>query len=178
MNNLPGGSLQHAVRLELRGGSDGEVIVRAVIASTIVLLLAACASVTGTTSVFSVADFSHLRFLEGRWEGTGPDGKTFYEQYSFPSRIEMHANRFADATFAEVQDGSVVALENGRVTSTWNQFTWEASELTPGKACFVPVNAPSSFCWESLSPTTAQVIQRWTDEHGKRQQYVVPLRRF
>ena len=128
--------------------------------------------------MFTAADFAHLKFLEGRWEGIGPDGKPFYEQYVFPSEGEMRSIRFADASFAEPADGSVVALDDGRVASTWGEFTWEASELVPGKACFIPVNAPSSFCWERLSATSAQVTQRWVDEHGSPQQYVVPLRRL
>lgn len=151
---------------------------RGIILGVIVCLLAACASVTESKPLFSADDFLHLKFLEGRWEGTGPDGKPFYEQYSFPHETEMRSTRFADATFGEPQDGSVVTLDGGRVVSTWGDFTWQASELVPGKACFVPVNAPSSFCWELLSPSAAQVTQRWTDEHGKPQQYVVPLRRL
>jgi hypothetical protein len=128
--------------------------------------------------MFTAADFSHLKFLEGRWKGTGPDGKPFYEQYSFPRDGEMRSARFADATFGQPTDGSVVALDGGRVVSTWGEFTWHASELVPGRACFMPVTAPSSFCWERLSASSAQVTQRWTDEHGKAQQYVVSLRRL
>ena len=128
--------------------------------------------------MFTAADFSHLRFLEGRWEGTGPDGKPFYEQYSFPSETEMRSTRYSDGTFAEAQDGSVVSLSEGRVISTWNAFTWEASEIVAGKASFVPKSAPSSFCWEQVSDGAVQVTQRWTDQDGKAQQYVVPLRRL
>src|SRR5690606_11095614 len=141
-------------------------------------LLAACASFTGSSSMFTASDFAHLKFLEGRWEGTGPDGKPFYEEYSFPSSTEMRSSRYADDTFSAVQDGSVVALHDGRVTSTWQEFTWQASELTDGKACFTPVSAPSSFCWERVSSNSAQVTQRWTDQNGQAQQYVVPLRRL
>lgn len=63
------------------------------------------------------------------------------------------------------------------MTSTWNDFTWTASEIVPGKACFVPISAPSSFCWERKSDTEVQVTQRWTDESGLLQQYEVALRR-
>ena len=128
--------------------------------------------------MFNTADFAHLKFLEGRWKGTGPDGKPFYEQYAFPRETEMRSTRFSDATFGESTDGSVVAFDGGRIISTWGQFTWAASELAPGKACFAPINAPSSFCWERLSETSAQVTQRWTDEHGETRQSVVPLRRL
>jgi len=133
---------------------------------------------TESKSMFTAADFVHLKFLEGRWEGTGPDGNSFYEEYSFPSNGEMRSSRFSDSTFSAVQDGSVVALHEGRVTSTWKEFTWQASELADGKACFIPISAPSSFCWERISADSAQVTQRWTDQHGQAQQYVLPLRRL
>lgn len=144
----------------------------------LLVLLAACASTTESRPMFTESDFSHLTFLEGRWEGTGPDGKPFYEQYAFPSATEMKSTRFADSSFGTATDGSTVTLDAGRIVSTWGEFTWHASEVAPGKACFVPVNAPSSFCWERLSPTSVQVTQRWTDEHGVAQQFAVPLRRL
>ena len=151
---------------------------RSLIHLTCAALLAGCATSPENHHMFSVADFAHLRFLEGRWEGIGPDGTRFYEQYSFPRTEEMRSTRFADATFAQPQDGSLVALDGGRVVSTWQTFTWEASELAPGKACFTPLNAPSAFCWERVSDAEARVTQRWTDEHGRPQQYVVQLRRL
>ena len=128
--------------------------------------------------MFTTDDFLHLGFLEGRWEGTGPDGKPFYEQYAFTRSDEMRSTRFADATFAQPTDGSVVALDRGRVVATWGEFSWQASELVPGRACFTPINAPGSFCWERLPDTSAQVTQRWTDEHGTARDYTVPLRRL
>lgn len=151
---------------------------RLLIIALLITILTGCVSTTESSSMFTASDFSHLKFLEGRWEGTGPDGKPFYEEYSFPSSTEMRSSRYADNTFSTVQDGSVVALHEGRVTSTWNEFTWQASELTDGKACFVPISAPSSFCWERVSINSVQVTQRWTDQNGQAQQYVVPLQRL
>ena len=152
---------------------------RPIIAAIVAVVLSACGPVMEFRRMFTPSDFAHLRFLEGRWEGTGPDGAPFYEHYGFPSGTEMRSSRFADTGFTNAQDGSVIALEaDGRVTATWNTFTWEASALVVGKACFVPVNAPSSFCWERLSDRSAQVTQRWTDAAGDPQQSVVPLRRL
>lgn len=151
---------------------------RRVVTVIILLFLTACSSAPEERQMFTATDFAHLRFLEGRWEGKGPDGSLFYEQYSFPSESEMRSTRFSDDSFSGATDESVVVLSDGKITSTWKEFTWEASELSPGKACFSPVNAPSSFCWEGVSETTVQVTQRWSDEHGTPQQYTVPLRRL
>jgi len=60
--------------------------------------------------MFTTADFLHLKFLEGRWEGIAPDGNPFYEEYSLVSGSEMRSRRYADATFSEAQDGSTVVL--------------------------------------------------------------------
>ena len=128
--------------------------------------------------MFAAADLAHLRFLEGRWIGRSPAGADFYERYSFSGDSEMRSERFPDAGFAAPTDGSVVALRDGRVVSTWREFTWEASELTPVRACFEPVNAPSAFCWERVSDQEVRVTQRWSDERGAPQQYVVALRRL
>jgi len=56
--------------------------------------------------MFTTADFLHLKFLEGRWEGIAPDGN----EYSLVSGSEMRSRRYADATFSEAQDGSTVVL--------------------------------------------------------------------
>lgn len=159
-------------------GPCGSQLVRRMVLIVSLAFLAACAYAQDSKSMFTSEDFAQLRFLEGRWEGIGPDGNPFYEQYVFPSASEMRSTRFADATFSESRDGSVVALDGDQVISKWGEFTWQASELTEGRACFVPVNAPSTFCWEQLSESSVQVTQRWTDERGKPQQYVVPLRRL
>ena len=144
----------------------------------LMLQFSAGASLPKDKSMFTSTDFSHLKFLEGRWEGKGPDGKPFYEQYSFSNDSQMQSSRFADSSFGEVKDGSSVALKEGRITSQWNEFTWEALTVVPGKACFEPINAPSSFCWESTSDSTVEVTQRWKDENGIDQTYVVPMRRL
>lgn len=144
----------------------------------VAMMMAACTSTPpGKDMKFTPADFAHLRFLEGRWEGTGPDGNPFHERYVFPSDTEMHAIRYRDSSFTEAGDGSTVRLEAGAVTSRWQQFTWKAVDLAPGKACFEPVEAPSAFCWERISEDEVRVTQRWSDDRGNPQQYSVPLRR-
>ena len=50
--------------------------------------------------------------------------------------------------------------------------------MAPGRACFAPVSAPSAFCWERVSDNEIRVTQRWSDEQGTPQQYVIALRRL
>lgn len=128
--------------------------------------------------MFTQEHFGQLGFLEGRWVGTGPDGKPFYEQYAFTGSAEFKSMRFKDERFAEQTDSSTVALRDDVITSTWGDFTWRASSIEPDKACFDPLNAPSAFCWERVSADVVEVTQRWTDDKGQPQTYVVQLRRL
>lgn len=127
--------------------------------------------------MFDESSFSQLRFLEGRWKGIGPDGKEFFEEYVLAEPMLLRSIRHADAAFDQATDGSTIALKDGVITSTWGQFTWKATSLGPAKACFEPVNAPSSFCWERVAPDRLTVTQRWTDADGKEQSFVLTLDR-
>ena len=127
--------------------------------------------------MFTPADLSRLRFLEGRWRGEGPDGRPFYEAYDFPEPARLRSRRYPDAEFSAPTDGSTVALEDGEIVSRWGAFTWRAVEVAAGRACFDPVDAPSSFCWRRVDDDHVDVVQRWTDEDGRGQTYTVTLER-
>ncbi len=128
-------------------------------------------------AMFTKEEFAKIRFLEGRWVGKAPDGTEFYEEYAFPSDVEMQSRRATDSTFAKFSDGSVVALDDGLVTSTWGEFNWRASSITADAVHFEPINAPSSFSWRRLSVDEIAVVQEWTDENGEAQSYTVSLNR-
>lgn len=142
------------------------------------LLLAACASTSPSPSQgYDTAQFAHLRFLEGRYSGVAPDGKTFYDEYVFTAPGRLQSHRHADATFASRTDGSTVELVDGMIVSTWGEFTWKAVSVAAARACFEPVSAPSAFCWERTDADTITVTQRWTDADGKPQSYAIVLHR-
>lgn len=127
--------------------------------------------------MFNESSFLQIRFLEGRWKGVGPDGKEFFDEYVLAGPTLLRSVRHADATFSKATDESTVALKDGVITSTWGQFTWKATSLSASKACFEPLQAPSSFCWEQVSPDTVTVTQRWTGSDGKAQSFVLTLNR-
>lgn len=86
----------------------------------------ACLSLTpATASEFDMHDpddFAHLRFLEGRWLGTAPDGSNFHEGYAFEDPHTLRSTRYTDARFDRASDGSVVRLADGVVTAVWGAF--------------------------------------------------------
>lgn len=146
-------------------------------------MMTACASVGpsdtgGNMPAFTQADVAKLRFLEGRWAGTAPDGSVFYEEYDFPDDTTMRSRRFPDANFAASTDGSTVELKDGKLISTWGEYSWEAVSVADGRVEFHPVDAPSSFSWSQLDPDTVEVAQNWTDENGLDRRYVLSLNRI
>lgn len=173
------GSSSYTIRLRMRYERTGAAGVAATIVSLILAVaLAGCITNQEAGPMFTREDLARLRFLEGRWKGTGPDGSAFFEEYDFPDPETLRSRRYADERFTASTDSSTVTLENGAVLSRWGEFTWRASEISPGRACFVPVAAPSSFCWDRRTESLVEVTQRWTDETGKELSYTVPLERL
>lgn len=128
--------------------------------------------------MFNADDLGRLDFLLGRWVGTGPDGKPFYEAYCRTSPTTLVSERYADETFSTIIDGSTVALENGRITSTWGEFVWMADRIDDGLASFAPANAPSAFSWRRVDDRTVEVTQNWTDDKGVAQSYTITLKKI
>ena len=140
--------------------------------------IAATANAKDPARMFTSDDFKQLAFLEGRWQGTDPAGKAFFEQYDFADASTFRSQRFPSTAFSGATDSSTVTLKNGEVESRWGDFTWRASQLNPDMACFEPVNAPSSFCWKRAGSDTVEVVQRWQDADGKPQSMTMKLVRL
>ena len=152
------------------------------IGAALALWLAACAPVPSVlaqqeTAMFTADDLDKLDFLLGRWVCTGPDGKPFYEAYRRTDAATLVSERYSDATYFKIIDGSTVAYADGRFTSTWGEFTWTADRIEDGFASFVPANAPSAFTWRRVDARTVEVTQNWTDENGVAQSYALQLTR-
>lgn len=139
---------------------------------------AATASAEAPPRAFTQNDFKQLKFLEGRWQGTDPKGAAFYEQYEFSDEASLRSLRFPTKAFSQPTDTSTVTLSAGQILSRWGDFSWQATEIAPDKACFAPIKAPSSFCWKVASPTSLEVIQRWVGPNGIEQTMTMVLTRL
>ena len=142
------------------------------------LLMASSCTLAKEGAMFTPADFRQLQFLEGRWSGTGPDGKAFYEHYDFADDATFRSRRYAGPEFSAVLDSSSVTFKEGDIVSRWGPYSWRASEMVAGKACFTPIEAPSSFCWRRVDDGQVEVTQRWTGADGKPQTMAMMLKRI
>ncbi len=143
----------------------------------VLLVMTVGAAGEGDGIVFTESDFEKLRFLEGRWVGTAPDGNKFYEEYDFPAEGMMRSRRADDASYSSYTDGSTVMLQDGAIISKWGEFEWRATSVSEHAVHFAPVNAPSFFSWEQMSGDEIAVVQEWTDEKGEKQRYSITLSR-
>jgi hypothetical protein len=146
------------------------------LAFALIALAAACTYMPGKPGAYTDTDVFALHFLKGRWTGTGPDGKPFYEKYDFPDAMVLRSQRY-DSGFKTPGDESRVFVRNGDIISQWGEYTWKATEARDGYIAFAPVNAPSSFSWRKVDADTVEVLQKWTGEDGKPQSYTVTLKR-
>lgn len=144
----------------------------------ILLVTTVSAAGEGDKPVFNEKDFEQLRFLEGRWVGTAPDGTKFYDQYDFESATTIRSRRATDDSFSAFSDGSTVTLSDGEILSTWGEFVWAATTVSADAVKFEPRNAPSSFSWLRKSDSEIEVVQEWTDENGQEQRYSITLGRM
>lgn len=80
---------------------------------------------------FALADFGALRYLEGSWRGTMPNGGVFYEAYHFLDDSTLLGAGITDSTFQAKKDSSVIAFRDGAVTYTSNAvYTVEKLDST------------------------------------------------
>ena len=137
-----------------------------VIAALVVLTLAACAGdkeqepppaagsqraagqgAEPASGRYALTDFAQLRWLEGDWRGTLPDGGFFYERYRFvdDSTIVMHG--FADSTFSAANDSARITLR-GQTVANEGGARSVATALDSRSVSFAPTRPGSNhFTW-------------------------------
>lgn len=128
---------------------------------------------------YTLADFQRLRWLDGRWRGFQPDGKTFYEQYRVLNDSTIVMVGFADSTFSKASDSSRVQLRGGTVSSEGRTARWVATRLDSTGVDFAPHHgATNHFTWAQESATAWNATLRWTDKDGRPRSVVYALHRM
>jgi hypothetical protein len=118
---------------------------------------AAPATQASPAGSFTLADFAHLRYLDGSWRGKLPDGKYFYERYRIVDDSTIAMQGFSDSTYATVSDSSRIALRGTTVASEGPASRWEATRLDSTSVDFVSArNSSSGFTWKR------ETADRWT----------------
>lgn len=141
--------------------------------------LVACAgevpAVRTPTAKVSLADFSRLRWIEGRWRGAQSGGAPFYEAYRFHDDSTMWSYSFADSTLRTPRDSSLIAFRGDSLTSG-EPITWRVIHLDSVSVQFVRVGEESSgFRWTYVGPGAWTALLTF-DSAGVAKQRVYDMR--
>lgn len=112
---------------------------------------------------YALADFQHLRFLEGAWRGTLPDGGFFYESYHFLDDSTIFMAGYADSTLKTKKDSARIVYRNGAVLDSGGAVA-VAEKLDSNTVDFRA--APTShFAWTRQGPDAwvANIYNRQPD---------------
>ena len=103
---------------------------------------------------YALADFSQLRWLEGSWRGTLPDGGHFYERYRFVDDSTIVMQGFPDSTFGSANDSARITLR-GQTVANEGSARSVATSLDSRNVSFAPERAGANhFTWSRDSDST------------------------
>lgn len=128
---------------------------------------------------FTKADVTKLRWLEGKWEGFMPDGKRFYESYTFQDDSTILQQSFPDSSFGTASDRSRILLRGGVLASESDKARWVATHLDSASVAFAPERgANNSFTFAREDATKWNAMLRWTDAQGRSQSTLYAMHRY
>lgn len=99
-----------------------------------------------------LADFKRLKFLEGKWRGTGY--KTpFFESYRFVNDSTIESSTSDDVTVAKLEPGSKIVFRNGSIYSEKDgRANWAVTRIDQDGFRFTAINRPGFFVWKGVKP--------------------------
>jgi hypothetical protein len=104
---------------------------------------------------FTVADFERLRWVEGRWRGSGPTVQDFFEEYRFAGDTLILMKSSSDSIFADSTGGGRFFFSGGRIFYEGADMLWEVTGLDSRRLHFEPRRrAANSFRWLRESEST------------------------
>lgn len=106
------------------------------------------------------AQFTSLRWLEGRWLGSGGAYAAFYEEYRFLNDSTIEQREFPDSTFAspsgvstiEWRNGAVQKLRRGTAQSRLSRVAGDTARFD------AMIAGRGGFTWIRLSATSWRAI--------------------
>ncbi|HET9426622.1 MAG TPA: hypothetical protein VFO55_14765 [Gemmatimonadaceae bacterium] len=126
---------------------------------------------------WSLADFGHLRYLEGQWRGTMPGGRPFYESYRFLNDSTILRGSHTDSTYSTKSDSALIVFRAGAVIDS-GSAVFHATKLDSSVVDFrADVDPRRGFTWtrESADAWTARILSAAPD--GTERVTIYPMRR-
>lgn len=128
---------------------------------------------------YALADFHHLRWLEGSWRGALPEGGSFFESYRLVDDSTIAMYGYPDSTFKGATDSARIALRGTTVADEGATARWVATRLDSMTVQFAPERGGSNdFMWERESADKWLATLRSRDRTGARRTIMYPMQRI
>jgi hypothetical protein len=101
----------------------------------------------------TLADFRKLKFLEGKWRGTGYR-VPFFESYRFVNDSTIEGKTSEDSRFTTTKPGSNIVLRGGSIYSQdiGQPPRWAVTRIDTAGYYFSALGRPGFFIWKSVNP--------------------------
>ncbi len=124
----------------------------------IVGMIAGSATLNAQSATTAVAPhvsrqaFSSLKWLEGRWRGSGGGYSAFYEEYRFLNDTTIEQREYSDSTFAQPRNTSRIVWSSGVAQkSRRGSVQSRVARIAGDTARFESANGPGGFTWIRVS---------------------------
>jgi hypothetical protein len=124
---------------------------------------------------FALTDFGQLRYLEGVWRGTMPNGNVFYESYHFVDDSTILQGGHTDSTLRTKSDSARIVFRNGAVIDSGGTV-YSAEKLDSAMVDFRA--SPSyHFVW-TRQGTDAWTATIYSKQGGSERVTTYPMKRI
>lgn len=101
---------------------------------------------------FGQAQFAELKWLDGDWRGTMPDGTPFFERYDVSNDTTIRMWSFSDSTFSTVSDSSMLVWTDSTIVIVSGAPRAVAERIDSAGVHFAPVQpGRSKYSWREVS---------------------------
>jgi len=117
--------------------------------------------------------FFKLRWLDGKWRGTGVNGteqREFYERYRVVDDSTLVFGSYADSTFSRITGTGRYEIRGGRLSNVGQGPRWIAVRVDADGVVFAPLErAENWLTWKRQNDNQWLAILEWKTADGTTQ---------
>lgn len=127
----------------------------------------------------TVADLAKLRWIEGRWMGSGGGVPTFFERYKFENDSTLLVETLADETGSKVTEESRFELKDGHFGHSEAESGSVATAFDGNSITFSPLGkSRNSFRFQRETASSWKAILNWVDKDGVAKERIYTMDRL
>ncbi len=123
-----------------------------------------------------LAEFRHLRWIEGRWRGSEVGGTPFYEAYGFVDDSTIRSYVYTDSTLTTLSDSGTIRWSGDSIVSGSDTPAYLAVRFDSVSVEFAPLgHSTNGFTWTHAGPGAWRARLTW-DSAGRARERTYDMR--